>query len=70
MPWPVSHVTRNQRSKLKVSYGRLFIGGYMSIFDKTFERSMGHEGGYQCDPKDRGNWTGGEVGKGVNKGTK
>ena len=70
MPWPVSHVTRNQRSKLKVSYGRLFIGGCTGIFDKTFERSMGHEGGYQCDPKDRGNWTGGEVGKGTNKGTK
>lgn len=42
----------------------------MNIFDKTFERSMGHEGGYQCDPKDRGNWTSGEVGKGTNKGTK
>lgn len=28
-----------------------------------------HEGGYQCDPKDRGNWTGGKIGGGELKGT-
>jgi lysozyme family protein len=28
------------------------------------------EGGYTNDPKDPGNWTGGKVGLGVNKGTK
>jgi lysozyme family protein len=27
------------------------------------------EGGYQCDPRDSGNWTGGEVGRGELKGT-
>jgi lysozyme family protein len=31
--------------------------------------SPSHEGGFQDDPKDKGNWTGGEVGAGVNKGT-
>lgn len=39
-------------------------------FDKAFERVIGHEGGFQNDPKDRGNWTTGVVGQGVNKGTK
>lgn len=39
-------------------------------FDTTFDRVIGHEGGFQCDPKDRGNWTGGEVGKGKLVGTK
>ena len=29
-----------------------------------------HEGGYQCQRSDSGNWTGGKVGKGVLKGTK
>lgn len=29
-----------------------------------------NEGGYQCDPNDSGNWTGGRVGKGTLKGTK
>lgn len=40
------------------------------MFDVIFDRTFGHEGGYQCDPKDRGNWCGGEVGKGELKGTK
>lgn len=39
-------------------------------FDIAFERVVGHEGGFQNDPKDRGNWTTGVIGKGVNKGTK
>lgn len=39
-------------------------------FDVAFERVVGHEGGYQKNPKDRGNWTGGQVGKGELKGTK
>lgn len=29
-----------------------------------------HEGGFQNDPEDSGNWTGGEIGKGELKGTK
>ena len=39
-------------------------------FDEAFELLIGHEGGFQNDPKDRGNWTGGKIGKGELKGTK
>lgn len=39
-------------------------------FDLAFERLIGHEGAFQADPKDRGNWTGGEQGKGKLVGTK
>lgn len=39
-------------------------------FDAAFERLLGHEGGFTQDTRDRGNWTGGEVGKGTCKGTK
>lgn len=42
----------------------------MSMFDISFDRTIGHEGGYQADPKDRGNWTSGVIGKGELKGTK
>ena len=42
----------------------------MDMFDVVFDRVLGHEGGFQADPRDRGNWTGGEVGKGELKGTK
>ncbi|WP_035604509.1 glycoside hydrolase family 108 protein [Edwardsiella tarda] len=42
----------------------------MTLFDVVFERVVGHEGGYQTDPRDRGNWTGGAVNKGQLKGTK
>lgn len=40
------------------------------IFEQAFGRLIGHEGGFQNNPKDRGNWTGGKIGVGVNKGTK
>lgn len=40
------------------------------MFDKAFERVVGHEGGYQNDRADRGNWTSGVIGKGEQKGTK
>lgn len=39
-------------------------------FDTAFERVIGHEGKFQNNPKDRGNWTTGVVGKGELKGTK
>lgn len=39
-------------------------------FDQAFERLIGHEGGFQKDPNDRGNWTSGKVGVGTLKGTK
>lgn len=40
------------------------------MFDKAFDRVIGHEGGFQKDPKDRGNWTSGKIGVGQLKGTK
>lgn len=39
-------------------------------FDKSFDRLIGNEGGFTKDPRDRGNWTGGKVGRGDLKGTK
>lgn len=39
-------------------------------FEDAFELLIGHEGGFQDDPNDKGNWTGGQVGVGVLKGTK
>lgn len=39
-------------------------------FEKVFDRVIGHEGRFQNNPGDRGNWTGGAVRKGVLKGTK
>jgi lysozyme family protein len=41
-------------------------------FDEAFARLIdpSHEGGFTKDGRDRGNWTGGEVGKGTLKGTK
>lgn len=40
------------------------------MFEKSFERVIGHEGNYQAMPNDRGNWTKGVVGEGELKGTK
>lgn len=40
------------------------------IFDKAFARVFSHEGGFQKDPMDRGNWTSGRIGEGELKGTK
>jgi len=42
----------------------------MSSFETTFSRTIGHEGKFQANPKDRGNWTSGKVGVGQLKGTK
>ena len=39
-------------------------------FDVAFDRVVGHEGGFQNDPDDRGNWTTGIIGQGENRGTK
>jgi len=39
-------------------------------FDTAFEHVVNVEKGFQQDARDRGNWTGGAVGKGVCKGTK
>jgi len=40
------------------------------IWEKAFNTVIGIEAGYQCNPKDRGNWTSGKVGTGELKGTK
>ena len=42
----------------------------MSSFETTFNRTIGHEGKFQANPKDRGNWTSGKEGVGELKGTK
>ena len=42
----------------------------MNDFDRAFAFVIGAEGGYTADPHDRGNWTGGEIGKGICRGTK
>lgn len=42
----------------------------MGNFEKAFEIIIGHEGGYTADPRDRGNWDTGIIGKGNLKGTK
>lgn len=39
-------------------------------FNEAFARLIEHEGGFTDDPKDRGNWTTGMIGKGELKGTK
>lgn len=39
-------------------------------FEQAFENVVGHEGGFQDDPRDDGNWTGGKQGLGELKGTK
>jgi len=42
----------------------------MTAFTDAFAYTVGIEGGFQNDPRDNGNWTGGKVGAGVCKGTK
>lgn len=42
----------------------------MMTFDKAFERLIGHEGVFDDNAKDRGNWTTGIVGSGELRGTK
>ena len=39
-------------------------------FDSAFEKTVGLEGGYGADPRDRGNWTGRRIGVGELRGTK
>lgn len=47
---------------------RLRMADPKVAFSITIDQA--HEGGYQCDPNDRGNWTSGVVGQGELKGTK
>lgn len=44
-------------------------GGPVS-FEDCWDALHDHERGFQCDPNDTGNWTGGAIGKGELKGTK
>lgn len=41
----------------------------MTAFDQSFPIIVGEEGGYDNDPRDSGNWTGGAVGSGTLLGT-
>lgn len=58
--------------------GLIFLGVFLMpkatqqtfSFDYCFKVVVGHEGGFQKNPVDRGNWTGGRQGVGVLKGTK
>lgn len=43
---------------------------HSGMFDKVFNRVIGHEGGFQKMHHDRGGWTSGKVGEGELKGTK
>ncbi|MET0166190.1 MAG: glycosyl hydrolase 108 family protein [Vicinamibacterales bacterium] len=38
-------------------------------YQECFSHVIGSEGGFQCDPQDKGNWTGCVCYSGVNKGT-
>jgi lysozyme family protein len=40
------------------------------VFDAAVAVVLAHEGGFQNDPRDPGNWTGGAVGAGACRGTK
>jgi len=42
----------------------------MTRFNRAFDLVIGHEGGFQNDRADRGNWTSGVIGKGELRGTK
>lgn len=42
----------------------------MTAFDEAFQAVLGVEGVLSMDPKDKGNWTGGQVGVGELKGSK
>ena len=42
----------------------------MNRFDRAFKLVIGHEGGFQNDRRDRGNWTTGIIGRGELRGTK
>lgn len=46
------------------------MNGTSLKFEKAFTLLIGHEGGYSLDRNDRGNWTGGAVGRGALRGTK
>lgn len=41
----------------------------MADFETAYKRTAKFEGGYQCDPDDNGNWTGGKKYVGVLTGT-
>lgn len=40
------------------------------VWELAKRLTLNLEGGYQCDPDDKGNWTGGNIGVGKLKGTK
>jgi lysozyme family protein len=42
----------------------------MAIWEKVYSKTLKFEGGFQKNPKDKGNWTGNQVGVGELKGTK
>jgi lysozyme family protein len=43
---------------------------FMDLYDRIFKTIVNVEGGFTKNPKDRGNWTSGVIGRGELKGTK
>lgn len=41
-----------------------------NTLEQALKHIFGHEGGFTKDPRDPGNWTGGKIGVGENRGTK
>jgi len=42
----------------------------MAVWEKVYSKTLKFEGGFQKNPKDKGNWTGNKIGVGDLKGTK
>jgi lysozyme family protein len=42
----------------------------VAVFEKCYSKTLKFESGFQNNPKDKGNWTGGQIGVGELKGTK
>jgi len=42
----------------------------MAQYERCYPKTLNFEGGFQCNSKDRGNWTGGHVNDGILRGTK
>jgi lysozyme family protein len=42
----------------------------MAIWERCYSKTLKFEGGFQKNPKDKGNWTGGQIGVGELGGTK
>ncbi len=67
---PASWCRRMTESTGDYNYYQLISLWSKNMFDVVFDRTIGNEGEFQKDSRDRGNWTSGVVGQGELKGTK